>query len=797
MTDWQFRATVFPFVNQATGQQVDLTAASFEEPLQVKHKSEAPLWSAAVFASDKRALANVLGVHALVYDIDDTLTDAELPEFLSRAESLGLCYVHNTWGSAPDAWKLRVVYPLAEPVSRITFDDMWAAYAKELGRADWHARDSSRMFFVPIKPHAQDYQYWRFYTQPLIAPNPSLQAEFDNWLGKIRNAQDGERYNLVNSCGIALAKLIYVTPQAFFDVSWTDVEDALIASGTQSLDKHRERYRSALQYGESLVQQQRFLDDRAKSAKQAVQAEEAANSDWFEQLITTMRKDRIVVLPTSQNLQILFRTHPEFVTNLVVRNVRKAGEAPLFTRKPPWEEDDDTVVYPRKIHAGDLGSMLLWLSVIGFDLGAFSTAALESEFYKWVDVCPEIDFFAEWIDSIPVEYEQGDQLQELFSRGFNKRQTRYLSEVSITTLAKAVWKAWHPGSKDDAITVLQGEEDLGKTYLWTLLFDGVDAYDKDSWTQEIASMSDKDVYFKLTQCVFGVDDEMKSSRRDRAAHKHFISNANPVMRAPYARFAAPLPRRCALISTTNEDAFIDDATGARRFNVVDVEHKLDQDWVRENVLYFWAQARKQARLRKGNFTLSTPATLEQAALVKQFALDSVGMSDTVEALLERVHPMNGDFREGMEPQAHGQLFDFPTIVRDPGAQVVIKLYTGQLDKNRQLIFVTGRQVAAALRRDGDNRKVQTDVGAALRRLKWKPTQRWVDGHNVRVYVRPTKKGSTNGSGSSQSSVKSPGGSGRSSGVAVDSAAQRSNDSVPDNRQGSQGGSQGEGQAAEE
>ena len=86
-------------------------------------------------------------------------------------------------------------------------------------------------------------------------------------------------------------------------------------------------------------------------------------------------------------------------------------------------------------------------------------------------------------------------------------------------------------------------------------------------------MSDKDERLKLHLTWFCEWAELESvfRRRDIAATKAFLSSDTDLVRAPYARKAEKMPRRSIIVGSTNEDQFLNDSTGNRRFWVVPVK----------------------------------------------------------------------------------------------------------------------------------------------------------------------------------------------------------------------------------
>lgn len=63
-------------------------------------------------------------------------------------------------------------------------------------------------------------------------------------------------------------------------------------------------------------------------------------------------------------------------------------------------------------------------------------------------------------------------------------------------------------------------------------------------------------------------------KSDVAALKAFLSNSVDEIRTPYARRSYPFPRRTVYIASVNEERFLSDTTGNRRFLPIVIKHKL-------------------------------------------------------------------------------------------------------------------------------------------------------------------------------------------------------------------------------
>lgn len=79
-----------------------------------------------------------------------------------------------------------------------------------------------------------------------------------------------------------------------------------------------------------------------------------------------------------------------------------------------------------------------------------------------------------------------------------------------------------------------------------------------------------------------------TSKRSAQQLKAFLSKSCDVFRAPYAAKPASHPRQQVLFATTNEDRFLVDATGERRWWVADVGGPVDHERIRADRDLIWA-----------------------------------------------------------------------------------------------------------------------------------------------------------------------------------------------------------------
>jgi predicted P-loop ATPase len=166
--------------------------------------------------------------------------------------------------------------------------------------------------------------------------------------------------------------------------------------------------------------------------------------------------------------------------------------------------------------------------------------------------------------------------------------TRYVMAVGSSFLISAVARVYEPGAKVDTCPILEGGQGQRKSTALRTLFGG------DWFTDTLPDIRSKDAAIQLSG-VWCVEIAELSAFKpaDLAQIKMFISRNTDRYRVPYGKHAVNVPRRCVFAGTTNEDVYLKDPTGGRRFwpvETVDIdicalERDRDQLWAEAVVRY--------------------------------------------------------------------------------------------------------------------------------------------------------------------------------------------------------------------
>lgn len=203
-------------------------------------------------------------------------------------------------------------------------------------------------------------------------------------------------------------------------------------------------------------------------------------------------------------------------------------------------------------------------------------------------------------------------------------------------LVGACARAFEPGSCQNRMLVLDGDQGLGKSYLVRWLFD---AFGRDElFIEGGINPSNKDHELRLiSRWIWEVSElGATTTKADRDALKYFLSQRQVTVRKPYGHYDLVKPALASFIGTVNNIAgFLNDPTGSRRFMSVRLT-SIDWRYTSLDAKGIWAQA--FALYKAGEPWELTP---EEAAIADAVN-ETYKISDPLEDILQRAYKMTGE-----------------------------------------------------------------------------------------------------------------------------------------------------------
>lgn len=161
--------------------------------------------------------------------------------------------------------------------------------------------------------------------------------------------------------------------------------------------------------------------------------------------------------------------------------------------------------------------------------------------------------------------------------------TEYSSKVGKRWMVSAVGRVMQPGCKADSVMILEGAQGAGKSTAMSVL--GGD------WFMDTPfALGDKDGFQAIRgKWIVELGELDSFNKAESTKAKQFFSASTDTYRESYGRRTMDVPRQCVFVGTTNQDEYLKDATGNRRYWPVACT-KVDLEQLREIRDQLWAEA---------------------------------------------------------------------------------------------------------------------------------------------------------------------------------------------------------------
>lgn len=182
-----------------------------------------------------------------------------------------------------------------------------------------------------------------------------------------------------------------------------------------------------------------------------------------------------------------------------------------------------------------------------------------------------------------------ERLERLFIDFLCTPDTPYYREVARLTLLAAVTRVYEPGHKYDYMVIVEGLQGKRKSTFFNILA-------KNWFTEMNAGFDDAKKAVETTRgALIAEVAELSQFRKTEVTQiKAFVSRAADKVRLSYERREKVFPRQCIFVGTTNDDAYLRDTTGNRRFLPVKCELpgevEIDTDRLKREADQLWAEA---------------------------------------------------------------------------------------------------------------------------------------------------------------------------------------------------------------
>lgn len=582
-------------------------------------------WSPVDIEGD-RANTNVRAITCAVFDLDH-LTLNVLRSVLEHVD--GFEYLlHST--HTPQC------YRLAMPLTRAVQVSEWPAFLRAVTReldipADPACKDLSRLFFLPTCPNGREPTIRRGagasldvdavlalagHVEPSkVAPLPSLDeesADLNTLRGILVNnrrrragstrpedrerydivgrilagealAAEGARDNTINQAASLLAFILPVNTCAAAVVELLRPSLAAMPCEPEGLPHWLERAEHSF--------------TRASTRRHEQEAKRA--------IVNAQIKERLTRKPAPADAGASAASDDKWKTDLIARadgSPKACGEnvVTILSRSPETrgtirfnEVSKDIVVkggpfdgIPSEVLAVAVTDWLQRAWGIGLGVSDVGQRLLRVAYMNSYDPLRDYLLGVSW-DGVPrVDDFLLHYCDALRLNGQGDDITEHLRKVGRKWFISAVARALDPGCQVDTVLVMEGKQGRRKTSALRIL--------GGEWFVETQLvLSDKDTQIMVASSWLVELSELASIRKTESnSLKAFLTRLRDKYRPPYGRVMTSAPRRCVFIGTTNDEDYLTDRTGNRRYWCVlcgpELYNRLEE--IRRDRDQLWAEA---------------------------------------------------------------------------------------------------------------------------------------------------------------------------------------------------------------
>lgn len=288
----------------------------------------------------------------------------------------------------------------------------------------------------------------------------------------------------------------------------------------------------------------------------------------------------------------------------------------------------------------------------------------------------------------------------------------YHREAGLLWLIGAVARIYEPGHKFDFVPILEGLQGKRKSTFfltlarhWSAELEG-DFHDKKSMVEQMQGA-----------WIIEMPELQGFSRAEVQTIKGFVSRQKDKVRLSYGRRAAEFPRQCVFGGTTNEEEYLRDSSGGRRFWPIECRvDEIDITSLSANVDQIWAETLHLYRLwrqRYPNAQLPLYMKNESSALIakamqesrRQIGADEV-LAGQIEDWLEQ--PIGADL--GLDDlDGEAPTYRTETCLLELWVMMLDKDKSAYTDRDQQLLSRAMRKVPG-WRTTGSRRRFANGIG---------------------------------------------------------------------------------------
>lgn len=349
------------------------------------------------------------------------------------------------------------------------------------------------------------------------------------------------------------------------------------------------------------------------------------NRDSITGLIINLRK-------TAFNADMIFSYDP-ILDGLIGHD--DFQQADVFLKTPPWREDN---CIGEKVRDSDIAEIRTYLRRSYLD---FASKSLIDDWITSYSNKNRFHAVRNYLNNLPA-WDNVPRAETLFIKFLCVKDTPFAREVTMNWLIAALARIFYPGCRYQTALILHGAQGIGKSYI-------IESLGGKWYSAIIDNVEDPHAVDSIQNIWIGEFKEMAAMRKaELNAIKSFIERSEDNRRAAYERRAVKNKRHCVFVITVNDDQFLNDMTGNRRYMILHCNNDrlhyvkgltpeyIDQIWA--EVLIKFNEIFKDG-FDETKLKLSYESQKEAEEIAQNYLRDD-GMQGEVEAFLETKIPQS-------------------------------------------------------------------------------------------------------------------------------------------------------------
>lgn len=300
------------------------------------------------------------------------------------------------------------------------------------------------------------------------------------------------------------------------------------------------------------TQQQLFKERLSSAAEEFGSIQVDGNVEWVNKL---KKSDKGNILNNNSNIQLIIENDKNIKGKIVFDEFRNRA---YVVGKLPWKRPESK----EYLIDEDITSLCIYIEKI------LNITVNETRLRNVLNACISgnaINPPKEYLNSLKWDGEK--RIDTLLIDYFGADDSEYTRVVTRKWMCGAVARILNPGCKFDNMIVLIGDQGIGKSTFFKKLA-------KDWFCDSLKDIKGNQAIEKLLSSWIIEFGELEGfNKSESSLMKSFLSSQEDITRLAYAHNTEYFKRHCVFVGTTNEEEFLKDDTGNRRYWPINIKGK--------------------------------------------------------------------------------------------------------------------------------------------------------------------------------------------------------------------------------